>query len=1543
MSDTLHKLKVVIEGDSTKLSSAAKNADQTIKKMTDAINADLKKIKNPAEALKNDRTTKQLQNMSRLLKKSFADLGGAASMRNLAQGLRNYIKQAQLAAGIKVYTDDYTKLGKDISSAEEKVSRLEEKLRRMAEISPDGRFVQTDEFKGLEKNISDAQAALDKLEEKKRKMESSGKAYVPTGDYEEVNAHLSDAQTRLEGLLTRQKEWQALGVKSGGNAAMESLLSSIRETEQEIQYLKGELDDLEQSGQAKAPTEDFRDLQHEIERTEKRLAAYQEQRSKMLLDGSNLKEAESFQRVEMAIADAKKELAEYQAQKQSMEASGTDVRFGDGLRTKSTGLVSKALSGLRSAFGKVLPGIQKAGGAFAALIQRFRSGLPHINRTRSAMRGMGNTSRGLGDALQTLAMTAKFMLASFVITGSLNAAKEGMQNLAQYSDRTNASLSLLLSSLTQLKNSLATAFAPVLNAVAPMLDTLIDYAINATNAIAQFFAALTGQSTYVRAVRVQQDYAASLGDTAAAANGANEAAQALQKTIMGFDQINKLEDTSGGSGGGSGSGGGGGVSAGDMFTTETVANSYANFAEKIKQAWENADFTEIGQIFGEKIRDGLNNIPWDSIQETAGKIGKSIATFINGAVETAGLGDAIGNTVAQAINTGITGVTAFLTNLHWDSVGQFIADSMNSFVAGANWTGLGDAIGTGINGVVSLASTWAGEFDFGALGDAVADSINTALNKITWSEVLTATARIGRGIANGINKFLDKADWEQIGNTAAECLNSTFNLVKTWSGQFKFTKLGDAVADAINSALNGITWSTAITAFERIGRGIANGLNKVITPETLGNVGSTLANALNTVISGAYTLIGDINWKQWGISIGTGINKFFADFDWKTAGLTFSGAVSGITTTLKEALQEANWEEIGEKIADFLAGVDFKTHLKEIGDLIWEAIKAGIKTAITIAKEEPGIIVDLGALLVFKFVTKSALNSGASMIVTSLASAVKGLSGMQLNPLTVALGAMVGLAWFNVSVEDITGGAEDFIRPIKDLISAAGERLDEFSKSDEVKAFTEKANEIVRSIYKAIGIDLPESGTSTKPGINDQETPEIEVSISATDNTKEGTESAKSNLNTIPEKETTEAEVNDKTAGGVSSAKSAIDEIPETKEVEVNADTEPAETTVADFMGGLGREFSPKIGIDAEISGKMKELSIPPQLRTLEGFKAMIEELQEQNIPASLKYSWGWKSLIVGAQDNIPTSQKNVNNMKAVLTSSKDSISQDKKVSNNWTQTFTKRDYSQKLLSAGTVQKWEQLFVRRGYSDKIQKAGTTQNWKQLFTSRGYSDRIKKAGTTQSWRQVFTSRSYSDRIKKAGTTQNWKQLFTSRSESDSLRNNKTSSGWTSIFTQSLDRIGAGGKQIGGILALVSQIQKAPGASLAIAAAVSIATGMMRLVFNKDGGIYKNGSWKPIAAAASGGAFSSGQMFIAREAGPELVGTIGGNTAVMNNDQIVSSVAAGVYSAVVSAMSQFQGQNSPTAINVYVGGKKVTDVVVEEINRRTSSTGVCPIRT
>ena len=50
-----------------------------------------------------------------------------------------------------------------------------------------------------------------------------------------------------------------------------------------------------------------------------------------------------------------------------------------------------------------------------------------------------------------------------------------------------------------------------------------------------------------------------------------------------------------------------------------------------------------------------------------------------------------------------------------------------------------------------------------------------------------------------------------------------------------------------------------------------------------------------------------------------------------------------------------------------------------------------------------------------------------------------------------------------------------------------------------------------------------------------------------------------------------------------------------------------------------------------------------------------------------------------------------------------------------------------------------------------------------------------------------------------------------------------------------------------------------------------------------------------------------MFIAREAGPELVGTIGGQAAVANNDQIVEGIAAGVASANTEQNALLRRQN------------------------------------
>ena len=107
---------------------------------------------------------------------------------------------------------------------------------------------------------------------------------------------------------------------------------------------------------------------------------------------------------------------------------------------------------------------------------------------------------------------------------------------------------------------------------------------------------------------------------------------------------------------------------------------------------------------------------------------------------------------------------------------------------------------------------------------------------------------------------------------------------------------------------------------------------------------------------------------------------------------------------------------------------------------------------------------------------------------------------------------------------------------------------------------------------------------------------------------------------------------------------------------------------------------------------------------------------------------------------------------------------------------------------------------------------------------------------------------------------------------------------------------------------------------------------------DGGIFVNGKWQDVAQYASGTVNAPvGQMFVARERGPELVGTIGGHTAVMNNDQIVSSVASGVYQAVRSATSQ-QTSRQPQVFNIYLDkNNKIATYMLDKFDDMAKSNG------
>jgi hypothetical protein len=99
---------------------------------------------------------------------------------------------------------------------------------------------------------------------------------------------------------------------------------------------------------------------------------------------------------------------------------------------------------------------------------------------------------------------------------------------------------------------------------------------------------------------------------------------------------------------------------------------------------------------------------------------------------------------------------------------------------------------------------------------------------------------------------------------------------------------------------------------------------------------------------------------------------------------------------------------------------------------------------------------------------------------------------------------------------------------------------------------------------------------------------------------------------------------------------------------------------------------------------------------------------------------------------------------------------------------------------------------------------------------------------------------------------------------------------------------------------------------------------------------------LRAYANGGYVPTGQAFIAREAGPELVGTIGRKTAVANNDQIISGIESGVYRAMVAANSTNNSGGSQTfRIINEIDGDVVGEKVIKYHNGVVMQTGASPL--
>lgn len=476
-------------------------------------------------------------------------------------------------------------------------------------------------------------------------------------------------------------------------------------------------------------------------------------RLKKLTDsGKGLGDAQ-YDEVYVKLAKAKEAAKEYASELTKIQNTEPKPSIFDGLISKLSVLAKKARS-VVSMFGKMVASNIANG------IKKISSGILGIHKSSN------KSTISIGKLLKYL-----FGIRSlYVLFNKLRSAlADGFKNLAQYSGSTNGVISGLISSLTQLKNSFATAFAPILTAVAPALNYLIGLLNSAVTAISQFMAALTGQKTFTKATKVQQNYAESLKKTGGAAKEA-------KGELASFDKLNVQKDEDSGSGGG-----GGGTSPADMFETADVESRFKQMADKIKGFIKNEDWSGLGAYMADGINAGLQKI-YDAINWD--NVGPKITYFVNAFTETFNSlvdnidWDLLGRTLGAGLNTLVNTLLLFVDGIDWKNLGAKLAIGANSLVDEIDWWKLGrlfiakfNILAEMLDGFFNGNGDSAG-FDFLNLGISLGNGINGAINSIdphVWAGALGGAVK---GLINTLNGILAETDWQEIGTKLAEFIGA---------------------------------------------------------------------------------------------------------------------------------------------------------------------------------------------------------------------------------------------------------------------------------------------------------------------------------------------------------------------------------------------------------------------------------------------------------------------------------------------------------------------------------------------------------------------------------------------------------------------------------------------------------------------------------------------------------------------------------------------------------------------------------------------------
>ena len=415
-----------------------------------------------------------------------------------------------------------------------------------------------------------------------------------------------------------QKQATAFAKLNSLYAAQERKVEKLREA-------------LEAYSETKIPTQAYAEVRNQIEKTEQKLTALLERQQKFLDTGGRTNSS-TYKKMQYDIEQLNNSLKYAKGELKDLEDSGGAFTLG-----KDTDKFSQMYDKYATEAKKLKQMNESLGISYNRVKNEFEEYKKRLLGIDGASKKATNSTKKLGIQMKKSQKPTKkygealsgvvrrlvmFRLLRSTISLAFRSAREGMENLAQYSPETNKAISNVLSSLTQLKNSFATAFSPIAEYASPVLVEFISLLSEAVTWTSQFFAALTGKDTYSKATKVEEDYGAALKESNKQIKGQEKA---NKKLTYSFDELiqagNKSDQDKTGYVG---------PTPDQMFTTEEVSNDIKARADAVKKIFSGlfAPLKESWLDNGPEVIQSLTNL-FVSAKQLAKDVGASFMQVWN--------------------------------------------------------------------------------------------------------------------------------------------------------------------------------------------------------------------------------------------------------------------------------------------------------------------------------------------------------------------------------------------------------------------------------------------------------------------------------------------------------------------------------------------------------------------------------------------------------------------------------------------------------------------------------------------------------------------------------------------------------------------------------------------------------------------------------------------------------------------------------------------------------------------------------------------------